>query len=328
LIRNISKYASVLLPVQEHGGDGKMLASYLGIDPMTVLDLSASLNPFAPDVAVLLSKHLDSVKSYPDATISTMAVHRLAQVMGVDEERVLLTNGGAEAIALVAQELEIGDVQQPEFSLYERHLEKVVPGAPLFRSNPNNPTGRLAPPNASAYLWDEAFYPLATGKWTRGDADKGAVVVGSLTKVFACPGLRIGYLIAPEEEMVRRLFKKQPQWSVNSLALSILPELLDQAELEEWTHAIATVRAEMTRLLVSHGLSVQPSDANYIVVKKVAGLREGLAMQGIMVRDCTSFGMPSWLRIAVPDWNGLERLASALDLMSSQLEDLDGVDPV
>ena len=50
--------------------------------------------------------------------------------------------------------------------------------------------------DAVAAVWDEAFYPLATGTWTR--ADTGTVVVGSLTKVFACPGLRAGYVVAPE----------------------------------------------------------------------------------------------------------------------------------
>jgi len=313
-----------LLPAHEHGGDGKRLAVALGIDPNSILDLSASLNPFAPDVTALLAEHLESVKCYPD---SSVAIRSLARALGVEEERVLLTNGGAEAIALAAQEIKTGDVHQPEFSLYERYLERVLPGAPLFRSNPNNPTGQLASPTASASLWDEAFYPLATGRWTRGDADNGAVVVGSLTKVFACPGLRIGYLIAPEDTLVKRLSKRQPQWAVNSLALSVLPALLDQAELDSWMHAIAAVRHEMTELLRSYGLLVQRSDANYILVKKVLGLREGLATQGIMVRDCTSFGMPSWLRIAVPNWEGLERLATALDLLSDHLDELERVDP-
>ncbi len=55
--------------------------------------------------------------------------------------------------------------------------------------------------NDTADVWDEAFYPLATGTWTRGDED--AVVVGSLTKVFACPGLRLGYVLADDAVAVR-----------------------------------------------------------------------------------------------------------------------------
>ena len=42
------------------------------------------------------------------------------------------------------------------------------------------------------------------------------------------------------------------------------------------------------------------------------GLRARLAPRGVLVRDCASFGMPGWVRIAVPDAAGLERLRSAL----------------
>jgi hypothetical protein len=85
-------------------------------------------------------------------------------------------------------------VQPPEFSLYARHLQALRREAGRWQSNPNNPTGELAAPDAEAAVWDEAFWSLATGTWTRGDADRGAVVVGSLTKLFACPGLRVGYV--------------------------------------------------------------------------------------------------------------------------------------
>ncbi len=67
---------------------------------------------------------------------------------------------------------------------------------PLWRSNPHNPGGLLAGDDEHAEVWDEAFYRPGHGRWTRGDA--GAVVVGSLTKLLACPGLRIGYVLVPE----------------------------------------------------------------------------------------------------------------------------------
>src|SRR5215469_17794324 len=94
---------------------------------------------------------------------------------------LLLTNGGAEAIVLAGAELG-GSVIEPDFALYPRD------GGRRWRSNPHNPTGLLAGPEVAAEVWDEAFYPLATGQWTRGDP--GQVVVGSLTKLLACPGLR------------------------------------------------------------------------------------------------------------------------------------------
>ena len=148
----------------DHGGDGARLAAALGVDADAVLDLSASLNPCAPDVVALAARHLGALRRYPDPHGATAA---LADAIGVDADRVVLTNGGAEAIALVAAELGAGWVEAPEFSLYERHLR---PGGGRWRSNPRNPTGELASLAERAAVWDEAFYPLATGEWTRGEA--------------------------------------------------------------------------------------------------------------------------------------------------------------
>ena len=94
--------------------------------------------------------------------------------MAGDDDLVVLTNGGAEAVALVAQLERVGSVVDPEFSLYRRHLQEVRPDAPRWRSNPSNPLGLLADADATARVWDEAFYPLATGDWSRGDASRMA----------------------------------------------------------------------------------------------------------------------------------------------------------
>ena len=145
-----------------HGGDGERLAVALGITPEDVLDLSVSLNPCAPDVASLVRDHAAAVTRYPDPRRAT---ETLADALGVDASSVLLTNGGAEAIALLAAEQPVGWVDEPDFSLYRRHL-RLDPEGPRWRSNPHNPSGRLAAPSERAAVWDEAFYPLATGTWT------------------------------------------------------------------------------------------------------------------------------------------------------------------
>ena len=156
-------------------------------------------------------------------------------------------------------------------------------------------------------MWDEAFYPLATGQWT---AERPSLAtVGSLTKLFACPGLRLGYLISDEAEAADDI--APPLWSVNSLALALLPDLLVAAELDKWARAVAELRTELAAMLQAHGFEPQPSDANWLVIE-APGLRDRLAHHGVVLRDCTSFGMPDHVRIAVPDERGLERLSIAL----------------
>jgi histidinol-phosphate/aromatic aminotransferase/cobyric acid decarboxylase-like protein len=295
-----------------HGGDAVALARWLAVDPADVLDLSASLNPVAPDPAPVVGRHLDALARYPDPTSATGA---LAEAIGVDPGRLLLTNGGAEAIALVGAELGAGWADACDFSLYRRHLTGLDPGGVRWRSDPHSPLGGLAGPGVEADVWDEAFYPLATGRWTAGRHDSaGAVTIGSLTKLLACPGLRAGYVITPAADpgLRARLAARQPRWSVNGLVASALPELLASVDLALWAGRVAGLRADLCSLLRGHGFEARPAAANWVLVPASPGLRARLAHRGVLVRDCASFGLTDTHRIAVPGAAGLERLEEAL----------------
>jgi len=152
-------------------------------------------------------------------------------------------------------------------------------------------------------VWDEAFYPLATGRWTRGDP--GVVVGGSLTKLFACPGLRLGYLLAPDDELAARVRDRQPEWAVNSLAVAVLPDLVELADLTRWSGCVAAWRADLTAVLRAAGLTPDPSDANYVLVRDAPGLRSHLARHRVLVRDTATFGI-TWRcahRCTRPNWS-------------------------
>jgi histidinol-phosphate/aromatic aminotransferase/cobyric acid decarboxylase-like protein len=273
-----------------------------------VLDLSASLNPVATDPTAVLVRHLGAIGRYPDLTAATTA---LADAIGIEPTRLVLTNGGAEAIALVAAEVQRGWVDEPDFALYRRHLSVLDPAAGRWRSNPHNPTGLLAGPEETAAVWDEAFWPLATGTWTRGDANAGSIVVGSLTKVLACPGLRVGYVLCPGDELAGRLLHRQPQWALNGLAAAALPDLLDQVHLPAWAAAVGDLREALMTLFRTAGYEPRPSQANWVLVD-APRLRDELAAHAILVRDCASFGLPGTVRVGVPDAAGLGRLEAAL----------------
>ncbi len=294
-------------PAGPHGGDAHRLARALGRRVGDILDLSASLNPLAPDHRPVLAAHLDALDRYPDDEAATEA---LAAAMGVDPTRLVLTNGGAEAIALVAHVHPLGWADEFDFSLYRRHLATLDPDGPRWRSDPHNPTGRLARPDERADVRDEAFYLLATGRWTRGDP--GTTVVGSLTKAWALPGLRVGYVLASDAAEAEAIRRVRPRWSVSGLACAALPALLDLAEPVRWRDGIAALRRQLVGLLAEHDLVAEPSDANYVWIPDAVGLRAALAPTGVLVRDGTGFGHPDAVRIAVPDAGGLDRLATAL----------------
>lgn len=290
-----------------HGGDADAVARRLGVARSELLDLSASLNPVAPDVRPIIAAHLDALLDYPD---DRRARDALAEAMGVDPTRLVLTNGGAEAIALVAQLHPRGWADACDFSLYRRHLTDLDPFGPRWMSDPNNPTGALADPDDSAFVRDEAFYPLATGRWSRGDHD--TIVLGSLTKAFACPGLRLGYTLAPDEETAEQIAAIRPRWSVSGLAAAALPQLLTIADLPGWAAGIALLRDQLRTLLAAHGVTSLPGAANYLWIRDAAGLRSHLLKHRILIRDGSSFGRVGAARIAVPTPTGLERLALAL----------------
>ena len=138
------------------------MAEALGVDPESILDLSQNLNPFAPDVGALARQHLDALRRYPDPSAATGL---LADAIGVQAERLLLTNGGAAAVATVASEIGGRVRSEPEFGLHPRGAD-----GPVWRSDPHNPSGVLAAAGETADVWDEAFYPLATGHWSAGAA--------------------------------------------------------------------------------------------------------------------------------------------------------------
>jgi len=308
--------STAIPPPGPHGGDGARVAAALGLHPDQVLDLSASLNPFAPDVPALARRHLGALGRYPD--VEAAEAH-LAAGLGVPADRLVLTAGGAQAIALVAEQLEAGWVEDPEFSLYRRHLRRIDPGAARWRSDPHNPSGRLAGSSAEAgdgrdrdgvpAVWDEAFLPLSAGVWTRG---RPGWAVGSLTKAFACPGLRLGYALAPSGPEAAQLRRRRPAWAVGALACAVLPELMERADPPGWTRRIRSARADLDAVLRQHGWRPLPSEAPWLLVPEARGLRERLAPEGVIVRDCASFGLTDHVRIAVPGDRGLEQLDLAL----------------
>jgi histidinol-phosphate/aromatic aminotransferase/cobyric acid decarboxylase-like protein len=302
--------APAIPPAGDHGGDGARVAAALGLDPDDVLDLSASLNPFAPPVAALARPHLAALHRYPDVDA---AEDHLATGLGLPRDRTVLTAGGAQAIALVATHLGTGWVDEPDFSLYRRHLPRLDPSAPRWRSDPHSPSGVLAGPEAAAGVWDEAFLPLAAGRWTRG---RPGWAVGSLTKAFGCPGLRLGYAVAPDAAGAEALRRARPAWAVDSLACALVPQLVALADPAGWTAALAGARRALSAVLAERGWRTLPSDSPWVLVAGAAGLRDALAPQGVVVRDCTSFDLPDHVRIAVPDGAGLERLADALDTVA------------
>jgi len=220
-------------------------------------------------------------------------------------------------------------------ALKERLAGQDLPGFRLaFLGQPANPTGVLTDPadlaacariqerRAGLLIVDEAFIDFAPEYSLAGGLGElpAVVILRSLTKFYALPGLRLGFLAA-SEEIAARLRNLQPPWSVNALAQAAGRLCLAAEDHADKTRK--TVAAERGRLaggLKRLGLRVIPSAANFLTARLGPGhppaneVVEALARQAILIRDCADFaGLgPGWLRFSVHLAQENERLLQAL----------------
>jgi threonine-phosphate decarboxylase len=204
----------------------------------------------------------------------------------------------------------------------------------VFLCNPNNPTGQLMNRRAMSELaeaierqqgWliiDEAFidYCQEQSVVSLLREHPRMVVLRSLTKFYAMPGLRIGYLIGASK-VVDLLKERQPPWSVNSLAQEASCAVVqDQIYAKKSRVFMENARSCFVRGLRSlSGLQVYSSAANFVLIGLPAWTSAGevtdrLASERLLVRDCSTLpGLTTqMLRVAIRTAKENQRLLTAL----------------
>jgi histidinol-phosphate aminotransferase len=197
----------------------------------------------------------------------------------------------------------------------------------VWLCNPNNPTSISLPRaevetilaaciDAGALLVvDEAYLAFVDEPGSLLDlvASEHLLLLRSMTKDYALAGLRLGYAIGTQR-MAGLLRAIQPPWSVNAAAQAAgLAALEDGAHLERAREEVRRARAVLVAGLETLGLRVTPPAANFILVEvgEAAAVRARLLEYGCAVRDCTSFGLPRHVRIAVRTQPECARLLAA-----------------
>jgi histidinol-phosphate aminotransferase len=213
----------------------------------------------------------------------------------------------------------------PDVAAIEALIERQKPRL-TFLCNPNNPTGVYLAREAVEALAaacgerllvvDEAYRAFVAGPWPSEPliGRDNVVLLRSMTKDHALAGLRLGYALAPPE-VVATLKKVQPSWSVNAAAQAAgLAALSDAGHLQETLPKITKAKAYLVEELTRLGLRVVPSAANFLLVEVGDGrsLRRKLLSHGLLVRDCTSFGLPEYVRIAARRLEECRRLIKTL----------------
>jgi len=212
----------------------------------------------------------------------------------------------------------------------------------LWLTNPHNPTGQLWSRASlepflnrfSLLIVDEAFLPLSL----QGEAESllplvathpNLVVIRSLTKLYGLAGLRLAYAAGAPDRLQRWADWRDP-WPLNGLAVAAGEALLaDRASYDRWCYRVQVWveregAAMGAALAAAAGLKPLPSATNFLLVRGHNGAGEPQSLEPlrlaletrhrILVRDCRSFpGLDgSWLRIALSDRRGRQRLLGAL----------------
>jgi len=325
-----------------HGGDIFAIAAARGWDWREVADFSASINPLgpAPGVQTAICKAIHRIRHYPEREPKRLR-EALSKKWNVDPDSILLGNGATELIFFLARMFggRAITLAAPVFSEFHRafpraHVAKLskpetwLTEQALVVTRPANPTGistgisalreRLEQ-SGEPLIIDESFLefsglPSASTLLARFPQ---LIVLRSLTKFYALPGLRLGALVT-DASLIAEWRRYREPWQVNVLA-----EEAALAALADDVHSSATIDfvREQREFLMGQieaiaGATPHPSDANFICVSlqhRAQDLVDYLLEGKILIRNCANWpGLPGEaVRIAVrtPDEN--ERLLRA-----------------
>lgn len=302
-----------------------------------------------------LNERLSTICSYPEPMPYSLE-SEIARRYSLTPRQVCVTNGATEAIYLIAQVFQgrTSAVLGPTFSEYADacrvHRHKVKPFYSLdalpedaelvWVCNPNNPTGEVRNKEDLKALVDshpdklfifDQSYEYFTLKSLLGIKEAASfpnvILLHSMTKQYAIPGLRVGYFTASEGLTDDVRCRRMP-WSVNSLAIEAAKYLLEEGDgISADIPQLLAERERLTNLLLATGmLEIWPTDTHYMLIKlrmgKAAALKDFLAVNhGILIRDASNFeGLDErFFRIATQTPEENDKLVKAISEWMEQI---------
>jgi adenosylcobyric acid synthase len=294
--------------MNSHGGNLKNLSKRAGCSADEILDFSANINPLgAPDyLRSIISRTIDIVGRYPDPD-NTELIQAISHGMNVPAARIVAGNGSSELFYALPGALccKTAVIPVPSYADYGRaaaargcavktictkldhdavvNLDEIsaqlTGGEAVFIGQPNNPTGTLTDraelltlaqthPD-SWFIVDESFADFVPDYRSLAlDLTDNMIVVKSLTKIYAIPGLRLGYLVA-NEKTAALIEKLLPPWRINVIAQTLGTKFLkDHTYITETQRTIADLRARLGAALGNiPGFFVFRGAANFLLVR-------------------------------------------------------------
>ena len=202
----------------------------------------------------------------------------------------------------------------------------------LFLANPNNPNGGLMDKELIKALLrhcrekgiymvlDESFIAFSGNGFSmlsEIEEFDNLLLVGSFTKIFSIPGVRLGYLVCKNHRLLAGIAGQLPEWNLSCFAQEAGCICAEQTEyIRQTEQYIAKERQFLEKSLREKGFVIFPSKANFIMLYSQEPLYERLLGKGILIRDCSNFrGLrQGFYRIGVRSREENEILLSAMGL--------------
>lgn len=309
----------------------------------------------APKLIKHLSNHLENIGNYPEVAAESLS-EIIADKYCLCSENILITNGATEAFYLLAQLFgnSVSDIFIPSFSEYEdacklyHHNINFVNNSKLsadyfskanltWLCNPNNPDGKtlskgelvkLITKHKDSYIvLDEAYADFSLEEISMLDkipVFKNLIVVRSLTKKYAIPGLRLGF-IAASKELISSLMQIKQPWSVNYLAIEAGKYLLKNGDsnfnAKELIQLSTTLQQELTKI---NGLKVIPSKTSFFLAKLTKPASKTVEYlikeHGILIRNASNFRSldDTYIRISARSKDDNQKLIKAFKTWMTQ----------
>lgn len=235
-------------------------------------------------------------------------------------------------------EHQINNIENLNSAEFLQTLESLTSNSIVVLVNPSTPIGLFLTPDVlsqflerikqvNCRLWiDESFLPFINLKSKSSmrqylEGNPKLLILQSLTKYYACPGLRIGALFSNSNALDNLPW---PSWPVSVLDEQVLLQSLADKEHDAKTMAFfETETPRFIALLNSSELIqyVYPPTVNFALVQthiKADKLVEALKGFNILVRDCESFGLGQYTcRIAIRSKSENDQLIEKLQLCAN-----------
>jgi len=204
----------------------------------------------------------------------------------------------------------------------------------VFLCNPNNPTGQyfsrkdietlISNLGDALLILDEAYINFVDEPWASHSLINIAnlIAIRSMTKDYGLAGLRLGYAIA-KPDIINTLRRVCPPWNVNSAAQQAGIAVLEAEDFLKFSQKrIRQAKLYLIKELNKIGFTTLPSKANFFLLKvsNVKTFNQTLMNQGILVRDCASFGLPEYVRLAPRTLTDCRKLISTIKRLQQKGE--------